>query len=119
MTNTVWLTTGDQSKKLSREQSIGVTSSHHGYSVWVDRNKRRQIIEGFGAAVANSAAYNLFNSGIRGQIMADLFGSDGLGIVKHILFSSQFSLSLFCQAATFHFVLVAINLNMNITSNEI
>ena len=82
----VWLTTGDQSKKLSREQPIGVTSSPHGYSVWVDRNKRRQTIEGFGAALTNSAAYNLFHSKIRDQIMTDLFGSSGLGIDTHILF---------------------------------
>ena len=75
----VWLTTGDQSKKMSREQPIGVTSSHHGYSVWVDRNKRRQTIEGFGAALTNSAAYNLFHSKIRDQIMTDLFSSSGLG----------------------------------------
>ena len=79
----VWLTSGDQSKTLSREQPIGVTSSPRGYSVWVDRKKRRQTIEGFGAALTNSAAYNLRN---RDQIMTDLFSSSGLGIVKQILF---------------------------------
>ena len=78
----VWLTTGDQSKKLSHEQPIGVTSSHHGYSVWVDRNKRRQTIEGFGAALTNSAAYNLFHSKTRSQIMSDLFGSNGIGSIQ-------------------------------------
>lgn len=76
----VWLTTGDQSKKLSHETPIGVTSSGHGYSVWVDRNKRRQTIEGFGAALSNSAAYNIFHSQKRHEIMRDLFGSSGIGI---------------------------------------
>ena len=78
----VWLTTGDQTKKLSREQPIGVTSASQGYSVWVDRNKRRQTIEGFGAALTNSAAYNLFNSKKRHEIMTDLFGSNGIGILR-------------------------------------
>ena len=75
----VWLTTGDQSKKLSREAPIGVTSSPHGYSVWVDRNKRRQVIEGFGAALTNSAAYNIFHSQKRHEILTDLFGNNGIG----------------------------------------
>ena len=77
----VWLTTGDQSKKLSREASIGTSPHSQGYSVWVDRNKRRQTIEGFGAALTNSAAYNIYHSRRRQDIMRDLFGSNGIGIV--------------------------------------
>lgn len=78
----VWLTTGDQSKKLSRESPISVSSSYYGYSVWVDRNKRRQTIEGFGAAITNSAAYVIYHSPKRNAIMRDLFGSgiDELGM---------------------------------------
>lgn len=71
----VYLTTGDQSKKLSREAPCQVSSSHNGYSVWVDRTKRRQTIEGFGAALTNSAAYVIYHSPIRHQILNDLFGS--------------------------------------------
>ena len=77
----VWLTTGDQSKKLSREASIGTSPHSQGYSVWVDRRKRRQTIEGFGAALTNSAAYNIYHSRRRQDIMRDLFGSGGIGIV--------------------------------------
>ncbi|XP_052256941.1 uncharacterized protein LOC127862039 isoform X2 [Dreissena polymorpha] len=72
----VWLTTGDMTKKLNREPSCMVTNNHHGYSVWVDRNKRRQTIDGFGAALSNSAAYVLFHSPNRHVIMRDLFGTD-------------------------------------------
>lgn len=78
----VWLTTGDQTKKLSREAPCPMTSQHNGFSVWVDRNKRRQTIDGFGAAISNSAAYVLFHSPIRRNIMSDLFGTgqNDLGI---------------------------------------
>lgn len=78
----VWLTTGDQTKKLSREAPCPVTSQHHGYSVWVDRNKRRQTIDGFGAALTNSAAYVIYHSPIRNKIITELFGSgiNDLGI---------------------------------------
>lgn len=71
----VWLTTGDGTKNLSREAPCPVTAYHHGYSVWVDRNKRRQTIEGFGAALTNSAAYVIFQSPLRNKILSDLFGS--------------------------------------------
>ncbi|XP_053395890.1 uncharacterized protein LOC123525833 [Mercenaria mercenaria] len=71
----VYLTTGDQSKKLSHEAPCRVTSSHNGYSVWVDRRKRRQTIDGFGAALTNSAAYVIYHSPVRQQILQDLFGN--------------------------------------------
>ncbi|WAQ99108.1 NEG1-like protein [Mya arenaria] len=78
----VWLTTGDGSKKLHREAPCPRTSNGHGYSVWVDRNKRRQSMEGFGAALTNAAAYVIYHSPNRHAIMGDLFGNslDDLGV---------------------------------------
>lgn len=77
----VWLTTGDQTKLLERQSPIHATHAHYGFSVWVDRNKRRQVIDGFGAAITNSAAYVIFHSPQRHVVMQDLFGSglDQLG----------------------------------------
>ena len=74
----VWLTTGDQTQLLEQQAPVHVTQTHHGFSVWVDRNKKRQVIDGFGAAVTNSAAYVLYHSPHRHTIMQDLFGV-GLG----------------------------------------
>lgn len=77
----VWLTTGDQTKLLERQPPVQASHAHYGYSVWVDRNKRRQIIDGFGAAITNSAAYVIYHSPHRHEIMEDLFGNglDQLG----------------------------------------
>lgn len=79
----VWLTTGDEMKKLSRQSPVGPVSQEQGYNVWVDRRKRRQTIEGFGAALTNSAAYVIYNSPDRHAIMQDLFscGENELGKV--------------------------------------
>jgi len=71
----VWLTTGDETHKLSRQAPVVPVSDEQGYNVWVDRRKRRQTIEGFGAAITNSAAYMIYNSPDRQDIMRDLFGS--------------------------------------------
>ncbi|KAH3697959.1 hypothetical protein DPMN_085472 [Dreissena polymorpha] len=78
----VWLTTGDGSKKLHREAAISRSNSGHGFSVWVDRRKRRQSMEGFGGSLTNAAASVIYHSPNRAQIMRDLFGNglDDLGI---------------------------------------
>lgn len=70
-----WLTTGDQTHKLSRQAPVPPVTQEEGYNVWVDRRKPRQTIEGFGAAITNSAANVIFNSPDRHNIMQDLFGS--------------------------------------------
>lgn len=70
-----WLTTGDGTRKLTRQSPVGPVSQEQGYNVWVDRRKRRQTVEGFGAAITNSAAYVIYNSPDRTNIMRDLFGN--------------------------------------------
>ncbi|CAH1780679.1 unnamed protein product [Owenia fusiformis] len=77
----VWLTTGDESKKLSREASIVANSEQtNGFSVNVNPATRYQTMDGFGAAITNAAAYNIYSSPQRSQIINDLFGKDGIGI---------------------------------------
>jgi len=63
------------------DQSSGLTGENVCLSVWVDRRKRRQTMEGFGGALTNSAAYVIYNSPNRHIIMRDLFGQsqDDLG----------------------------------------
>ncbi|WAQ99339.1 hypothetical protein MAR_023712 [Mya arenaria] len=78
----VWLTTGDGSKKLRREAPWLRTPNGHGYSVWVDRTKRRQSMGCFGASLTNAAAYVIYHSPNRHLIMRDLLGNslDDLGV---------------------------------------
>ncbi|CAH1780676.1 unnamed protein product, partial [Owenia fusiformis] len=77
----VWLTTGDQSNKLSQKASIVANSEPtNGFSVNVNNATRYQTMDGFGAAITNAAAYNIYNSPQRSQIINDLFGQNGIGI---------------------------------------
>ncbi|WAQ99109.1 NEG1-like protein [Mya arenaria] len=90
----VWLTTGDGSKKLHREAPCRRTSHSNGYSVWVDRSKRRQFIEGFGASLTNAAAYVIYHSPNRHTIMRDLFGKGvndlGVSFLRLVMGASDF-----------------------------
>lgn len=76
----VLLTTGDQSKLLSQEPDLH-PSSGNGAEIVVDKSKEYQRMEGFGAAFSNSAAYVVFNSPKRHEIMRKLFSpTDGIGV---------------------------------------
>ncbi|KAL4236680.1 hypothetical protein ACF0H5_005064 [Mactra antiquata] len=91
----VYLTTGDQSKKLSREAALTPTNQESGYNLWVDRRKRRQTIEGFGGALTNSAAYAIYNSPVRSQVIRDLFGQGenelGITYLRIVMGGSDFN----------------------------
>ncbi|KAL3870680.1 hypothetical protein ACJMK2_038724 [Sinanodonta woodiana] len=77
----VWLTTGDGHKKLSHESSVHASQgTNGGQLVTVDRNRHYQTVDGFGAAISNSAAYVIYHSPQRHEIMQTLFGSSGIGI---------------------------------------
>ncbi|XP_052256934.1 uncharacterized protein LOC127862038 isoform X2 [Dreissena polymorpha] len=90
----VWLTTGDGSKKLHREAAISTSNSGQGYSVWVDRRKRRQSMEGFGGSLTNAAASVIYHSPNRAQIMRDLFGLGvndlGISFLRVVMGGSDF-----------------------------
>src|SRR5688500_8494672 len=55
----VWLTTGDQSKLLSKENDISITEPGITTvpAITVDATQKLQEIEGFGAALTGSSAY--------------------------------------------------------------
>lgn len=74
----VWVTNSNGGDRLSKKASLSPTGSSNGFHINVDRNKRYQFISGFGAALTNAAAYTLFHSQRRDQIMEDLFGSSGI-----------------------------------------
>ena len=75
----VLLTTGDQSKRLSHEPDLHPTSANSG-TIRIDRSKKYQRMEGFGAAISNSAAYVIYHSPKRHEIMRELFSpTDGIG----------------------------------------
>ena len=83
----VWLTTGDTAALLDPQDAIVATDETSGFSVTVDRNNTRQVIEGYGASMTNAGAYVIYNSPHRHEIMQDLFGTD-----LNSLGSNQFSL---------------------------
>ena len=78
----VWLTTGDTAALLDPQDAIVATDETSGFSVTVDRNNTRQVIEGYGASMTNAGAYVIYNSPHRHEIMQDLFGNglDELGL---------------------------------------
>ena len=78
-----YLTTGDQSRKLSVESNVNIGSAS-GPKISVNRNSRFQTMDGFGAALTNSAAYVIYHSRQRHDIMRSLFGWTGIG--KNIYF---------------------------------
>lgn len=75
----VYLTRGDQSRKLSKEADL-YPSNSNGRQINIDRNRRYQTMEGFGAAMTNSAAYVIYHSSRRQEIMQHLFSkTSGIG----------------------------------------
>jgi len=99
----VWLTKGDKSKLLSKEDDLSVTgsTSSGGPFITVDTAARFQEIEGYGAALTGSSAYLLhqkMNEEERLSTLQDLFDSVyGIGIsyLRLTMGASDFSLSDF------------------------
>lgn len=97
----VWMTTGDQTKLLSKQADISLTelveSSHP--TIAVDESMRLQEIEGFGAALTGSSAYLInrkLNAGQRAALIQDLFDplyGIGISYVRMTIGASDFSLS--------------------------
>jgi glucosylceramidase len=97
----VWLTTGDQSKLLSKENDISITEivSTTIASITIDVTQKLQEIEGFGAALTGSSAYLIrqeLSSGQRNELLRELFDPEtGIGIsyLRMTIGASDFSLS--------------------------
>ena len=90
----IWLTRGDETKKLSREPDVsGQPGPIGGFTVNVDRGQVFQSIKGFGAALSNAAAYLLAYSYERENVLNELFGSSGIGLsyVRLVMGGSDFN----------------------------
>jgi len=94
----VWLTTGDQSKLLAQQADVSFASSSAAASttITIDEATTYQTIDGFGAAMTGSAAYN-FNQKLsasqRDALFNDLFTGSGIRLtfLRHSLGASDFS----------------------------
>ncbi|RZK94399.1 MAG: hypothetical protein EOO62_30755, partial [Hymenobacter sp.] len=94
----VWLTTGDQSKLLARQAdlSFAASSASAGTTITIDDATTYQTIDGFGAAMTGSAAYNFnqkLNASQRDALFNDLFTGSGIRLtfLRHSIGASDFS----------------------------
>ncbi len=97
-TFTPYLTAGDKSALLSEGLSITTDESNPSiFKITVDSKKKYQTIDGFGAAMSESAAYVLsgLSESKRNEVMSALFGETGIGIdfVRIPMGASDFSLN--------------------------
>ena len=97
----VWVTTGDQSKLLAKENDISITETAETSfpTILLDTSEKLQEIEGFGAALTGSSAYLLnrkMSASQRTDLLKDLFDpATGIGIsyLRMTIGASDFSLS--------------------------
>ncbi|HEU5147525.1 MAG TPA: glycoside hydrolase family 30 beta sandwich domain-containing protein [Chryseosolibacter sp.] len=94
-----WLTTGEQSKLLSKEGDIPITveAETNFPTITLDPSIKFQEIDGFGAALTGSSAYlinNKMSAAQRLELLQDLFHPDGIGIsyLRMTIGASDFSL---------------------------
>ena len=97
---TLYLTTGDQNKLLSREPDLARTEMDNSTlpTINIDVNDLKQEMEGFGAALTGSSAYVLnqkMSSGQRQVLLEDLFSTNGISLsyARMTIGASDFSLS--------------------------
>ena len=94
----VWLTTGDQSKLLAQQASVSFAASSAAASttITIDDATTYQTIDGFGASMTGSAAYNFnqrLNASQRDALFTDLFAGSGIRLtfLRHSIGASDFS----------------------------
>ncbi|NTV84549.1 MAG: glucan endo-1,6-beta-glucosidase, partial [Bacteroidales bacterium] len=99
----VWLTSGDKSRLLSKEEDLSIKDSLNSpfQTIKIDTTETFQEIEGFGAALTGSSAYllnRILDEQKRAEALKDLFDPvDGIGIsyLRLTMGASDFSLSDF------------------------
>ncbi|ALG08444.1 ricin-type beta-trefoil lectin domain protein [Kibdelosporangium phytohabitans] len=79
-TANVWLTTADRSNLLRQQGNVSFGSPGSGPVITVNPNSTYQSMVGFGASFTDGAAWNVFNSPRRNEIMNALFTTTGSGI---------------------------------------
>jgi glucosylceramidase len=94
-----WVTTGDQSKLLSREKDAAFgAAKRSGVVIEVDPATRYQEMAGFGAAITDASAHliqNRLDAPRRAALMQELFGRDsgiGLSFTRLTIGASDFSI---------------------------
>lgn len=94
-----FLTTGDESKKLHKEEVKENKSNIKAVEIIMDASIKKQMIDGFGAAMTESSAYliNKLDEKHQNAIIEDLFSDRGIGMsfVRTTIGASDFSLRSF------------------------
>ncbi len=95
-----WVTTGDQSKLLSREKDAAFGAAKRaGVVIEVDPATRYQEMTGFGAAITDASAWLIqtrLDAPRRAALMQDLFGREpgiGLSFTRLTIGASDFSIN--------------------------
>jgi glucosylceramidase len=94
----VWLTTPDRANLLTQKASVTFGTAGSGPVITVDPNTTYQSMVGFGASFTDAAAWNIFNSSQRTNIMNALFNpSSGIGLsfLRQPIGATDFSRSFY------------------------
>ncbi|MGW6929003.1 ricin-type beta-trefoil lectin domain protein [Lentzea sp. NPDC054927] len=94
----VWLTTADRSNLLRQQGDVTFGSGGSGPTITVNPNSTYQSMVGFGASFTDAAAWNIFNSPRRNEIMSNLFNkSSGIGMsfIRQPIGATDFSRSFY------------------------
>ncbi|MCG8922567.1 ricin-type beta-trefoil lectin domain protein [Lentzea sp. CC55] len=94
----VWLTTGDRSAQLTRQADVAFGSGGSGSTITVNPNTTYQSMVGFGASFTDAAAWNVFNSPRRNEIMSNLFDRNtgiGMSFIRQPVGATDFSRSFY------------------------
>ncbi|GAB3812835.1 ricin-type beta-trefoil lectin domain protein [Kribbella italica] len=95
----VWLTTANRSSQLGRQADVSFGSGGgSGPTISVNPNTTYQSMVGFGASFTDAAAWNIFNSPRRNEVMNALFDRGngiGLSFLRQPIGASDFSRSFY------------------------
>ncbi|MFI6096263.1 ricin-type beta-trefoil lectin domain protein [Lentzea sp. NPDC051213] len=94
----VWLTTADRSNLLRQQSDVSFGSGGSGSVITVNPNTTYQSMVGFGASFTDSAAWNIFNSPRRDEIMNALFNKTtgvGMSFLRQPIGATDFSRSFY------------------------
>ena len=94
----VWLTTPDKANLLTSKAAVTFGTAGSGSVIAVDPNTTYQSMVGFGASFTDAAAWNVFNSSARTDVMTKLFSPSagiGLSFLRQPIGASDFSRSFY------------------------
>ncbi|QKV80728.1 ricin-type beta-trefoil lectin domain protein [Amycolatopsis sp. Hca4] len=97
-TANVWLTTADRSNLLRQQGSVTFGGGGSGPVITVNPNTTYQSMVGFGASFTDAAAWNVYNSPRRDEIMNALFNPGtgvGLSFLRQPIGATDFSRSFY------------------------